>query len=39
MNQKAKDPGTIKRFAGKGVFPHQLALTLLFPLRGGGAGR
>ena len=30
---KSKNAGIAKRFAGEGVFPHQLAFTLLIPFR------
>jgi len=33
MSFKDKNTDIIKRFAAKGVFPHQLAFTLLIPLR------
>jgi ubiquinone/menaquinone biosynthesis C-methylase UbiE len=31
--KKENNPEVIKKFASKGVFPHQFAFTLLLPLR------
>jgi ubiquinone/menaquinone biosynthesis C-methylase UbiE len=33
MNSIKENGNTVKRFASKGVFPHQFAFTLLIPLR------
>lgn len=33
MSETKNTPGIVKRFASKGVFPHQFAFTLLIPLR------
>jgi ubiquinone/menaquinone biosynthesis C-methylase UbiE len=33
MNAEKVTPGIVKRFAAKGVFPYQMAFTLLIPLR------
>lgn len=32
-NMSDEKPGTLRRFAGKGLYPHQLAWVLLIPLR------
>lgn len=33
MVEKGTSPNVLKNFASKGIFPHQLAFTLLIPLR------
>jgi hypothetical protein len=33
MNTEIETSGIVKRFAAKGVFPYQMAFTLLIPLR------